>query len=84
MHTHPQAPAGTLKHQPGHLFVSLLCHGKDVRVHVPHVLAAVGVDDVCSVDGKRLIGVDGHQDDSCTWDVKPKRTREGENEKVNI
>lgn len=50
--------------QPGHLFVGLLCHSKDVGVHVSHVLAAVGVDDVCAVDWKRLIGIDGHQDNS--------------------
>lgn len=33
-------------------------------VHVSHVLAAVGVDDIRAVDWKRLIGIDGHQDNS--------------------
>lgn len=65
----------THTHQPGHLFVSLLCHSKDVRVHVTHVLAAVGVDDVGTVDGKRLIRVDGHQDDSCTSSIKQQRVK---------
>lgn len=50
--------------KPGHLLVRLLCYCKDVWVHVSHVLAAVGADDVRLIDGQALIGIDGNQDDS--------------------
>lgn len=33
-------------------------------VHVAHVLTAVGVDDICSIDGQRLVRVNGHKHDS--------------------
>lgn len=36
-----------------------------MRVHVSHVLTAVGIDYVCSVDWQRLVRVDGHQNNSC-------------------
>lgn len=35
-----------------------------MRVHVSHVLTAVGVDDVCAVDRQRLIRVDGNQNNT--------------------
>lgn len=39
-------------------------------VHVSHVLTTVGVDDVCAIDRKRLIWVDGHQNNS--YDIEHK------------
>ncbi len=51
------------KYKPGHLFVRFLCHSKYMRIHVPHVLAAVCIDDFFSIDMKLLIRVDGHQND---------------------
>lgn len=45
-------------------------------VHVSHVLTTVGIDDVCAVDGQRLIRVDGHQDDSYDKDLKKKKKHE--------
>lgn len=48
--------------KPGHLFVCLFCYCKDMRVHVSHVLSAVGIDDVSFIDGQALIRVDGNQD----------------------
>lgn len=50
---------------PGHLLVSLLCHCKYVRVHVPHVLARVCVNDCVSIERKLLVGIHSHQDN--TW-----------------
>lgn len=55
----------THTHTPCHLLVSLLCHGKDMWVHVSHVLPAVSVDYVRSIDRQRLVRVDGHENDSC-------------------
>lgn len=50
---------------PGHLLVRFLSHSKYVRVHVPHVLPAVGVDDLLAVDLELLVRVDGHQHNAC-------------------
>lgn len=33
-------------------------------IHVPHVLAAVGVDDILLVDRQLLVGIDGHEDNA--------------------
>lgn len=46
-------------HSPGHLIIGFLCHGKDVRIHIPHVLATVRVDDILSVDWQLLIWING-------------------------
>lgn len=51
--------------RPDHHAVGFLRHGEDVRFHVSHVLATVGVDDFLSVYGQLVIGVNGHQHD--TW-----------------
>lgn len=51
---------------PGHLLVRFLSHGKYVRVHVPHVLPAVGIDDLLAIDLELLVRVDGHKHNSCT------------------
>jgi len=50
---------------PHHLLVRLLCQSKDVRIHVPHLAAAVGVNHLFLIDGQRLVGVDSDEDD--TW-----------------
>lgn len=50
---------------PGHLFVSLLRHGKYMRVHVTHVLARVGVNDCISINGKLFVWIYSHQNDTC-------------------
>lgn len=49
---------------PGHLLIGFLCHREDVGIHVPHVLAAVGVDDILLVDRQLLVGIDGHEDNA--------------------
>lgn len=49
---------------PGHLFVCLLCNCKDVGIHIPHVLSAVGINDGSVIDGQSLIRIDGNQDNS--------------------
>lgn len=49
---------------PGHLLVCLFCHSKYVRVHIAHVLPAVGVDDGISIYRQLLVRIHGHQDDS--------------------
>lgn len=54
-------PGGRL---PGHLLVCLFCHSKYVRVHIAHVLPAVGVDDGISIYRQLLVRIHGHQDDS--------------------
>lgn len=33
-------------------------------IHVPHVLAAVRVDDILFVDRQLLVGIDGHKDNA--------------------
>lgn len=45
-------------------------------VHVAHVLTAVGVDDICSIDGQRLVRVNGHKHDSYDAGRKNKRKNE--------
>lgn len=54
-----------LRYIPGHLFVSLLRHGKYMRVHVTHVLARVGVNDCISVNRKLFVWIYSHQYDTC-------------------
>lgn len=46
---------------PGHLLIGFLCHSEDVRVHVAHVLATVGVDDILSIDWQLFIRIDGNK-----------------------
>lgn len=52
---------------PGHLFVSLLCHCKYMRVHVSHVLAWVGMNDCISIDMKLFVWIYSHQYDTWKW-----------------
>ena len=49
---------------PGHFPEGLLSHSEDVGVHGPHVLPPVGIDDILTVQGQLLIGVDCHQHDA--------------------
>ena len=41
-----------------------LC-GKDVGVHIPHVLATVGVDDILTVDWQLIIRINGNKHNTC-------------------
>lgn len=50
---------------PHHLLVCLLCQSKDVGIHVPNFVAAVGVNHLLLIDGQWLVGVDSDEDD--TW-----------------
>lgn len=52
---------------PGHLFVSLLCHCKYMRVHVTHVLAWIGMNDCISIDRKLFVWIYSHQYDTWKW-----------------
>lgn len=72
--TKPAQVTHTCSDKPGHLLVSFLCYSEDMWVHVAHVLTAVGVDDICSIDGQRLVRVNGHKHDS--YDARRKKMEE--------
>lgn len=50
---------------PGHLLVGFFCHSKDVGVHVTHILATVGVDDILSIDWQLLVWINGDKHNTC-------------------
>lgn len=43
--------------RPGHSLKSLLCHSKDVRIHIGHILPAVRTYRVIVIDGELLIWI---------------------------
>ena len=46
---------------PTHSFEGLLGHGKDMRIHIAHLLAVVGLDDLISIQGDALVRINSHQ-----------------------
>lgn len=61
----PRKTSGLRWLLPGHLLVGFFCHSKDVGVHVTHVLAAVGIDDILSIDWQLLIRINGNKHNTC-------------------
>lgn len=48
-------------HSPSHRPVRLLSNGEDVRVHLPHLSAAVCTNYLTAIYGQLLVWVDGNQ-----------------------